>query len=99
MPPLPSAWAHKTGLSTEVGILEFWDIIILIIRGTCVDTVCSSLLQHGPREPIPVSWCCTSTYYFEDGPHGPGYGSGSRLRLPDWYFSNPGACLRCGTVD
>ena len=30
--------------------------------------------------------CCTSTYYFADGPHGPRNGSGSRPRLPGWYF-------------
>ena len=30
--------------------------------------------------------CCTSTYYFADGPHGPRHGSGSRPRLPGRYF-------------
>ena len=75
MLPLPSAWAHKTRLSTKTRILKLWDIIVPIIIGTCVDEVCSFLL-HGLGEPMSVLGCYTSTYYFTDGPHGQGMGRG-----------------------
>ena len=79
-------WAHETRLSTKAGISELWDITVPIINATCADAVCSSLPQHGLREPMSVSGCCTSSYYFADRPHGPGHGSRSRSRLPDRYL-------------
>ena len=102
MLPLLSTWAHETGLSTEAGISKLWDITVPIISGTYVDVVCSSLPQHGPGESMSVLGYCISNYYFVDGPHGPhrpGHGLGSRLRLPGRYFKDPMACLRCGTTD
>ena len=37
---LPSAWAHETRLSPEVGIPELWDSTVPIISGTGTNTVC-----------------------------------------------------------
>ena len=68
---LPSAQAYETGLSTEAGISELWDIIIPIISGTCANLVCSSLPLHGPGKPMQIPRCCISTYYFTYGPNGP----------------------------
>ena len=90
MLPLPSPWAHETRFSTEAGIPESWDIIVPIISGTCADAICSSLPQHGLREPISVPGCYTSTYFFAYGQHGPGHGSGLRSRPPGRYFRDQG---------
>ena len=99
MLPLPLAWAHETRLSTKAGIPELWDNAVLVISGTGADTVCSFSPQCGQEGPVSVLGCCTSTYYFADGPHGPRHGSGSRPRLPSQYFRDLGACLRRGTAN
>ena len=48
------------------------------------------------RAIVLVLRCCTSTYYFVDGPHGPGHGSRSRSRtgLIGRDFKDLEACLR-----
>ena len=40
---LPSAWTYEAGLLSEAGIPELWDTIALVVSGTCVDAVYSSL--------------------------------------------------------
>ena len=40
---LPLAWALEAGLSSEAGIQELWDNLVLVISGAYTDTVCSSL--------------------------------------------------------
>ena len=82
MLPLPPAWTYEVELTSEARIPGFWDSAIPSISGTGVDIVLSSLPQHGPGESMSVLRCCTRTYYFTDGPYGPGHGSGSRPRLP-----------------
>ena len=39
--PLPSAWICEARLPSEERILGFWDNTVLVISGTCTDTVCS----------------------------------------------------------
>ena len=82
----------------QARIPEFWDSAILIISGTCADAVCSSLPQHRPRENMSVPECCTSTYYFADGPYGLRHGSRSRTGPSSRDFRDPGACLRRDTT-
>ena len=40
---LPLAWTHETILPSEVGIVELWDTQVLVISGTFIDQICSSL--------------------------------------------------------
>ena len=96
---LSSTWAHEAELSLEAGILEIWDTTVPIVSGTCVDAVCSSIPQHGLGEPVSVPRCCTSTYYFADGPYGLVHGSRARTRLSSWDLGDPRACLHCDTTD
>ena len=82
---LPSAWENETGLSTEAGIPELWDIAVPIISGIDADTICSFSPQCGLEGPVSVSGCCTGAFYYTDRLERQGYGSGSgsksRLRL------------------
>ena len=59
-------------------VRKFEDGLRLSIQGKIIgaDAICSFLPQHGPGEPMSVRGCCTSTYYFADGPNGPKHGSG-----------------------
>ena len=97
--PLPSAWTYEAGLPSEARILGFWDSAIPVISGTGTDTICSFSPRCGPGEPMSVPRCCISTYYFVDGPYGPGLGLGSRPRLSGRYFKDLGAYLRCDIAD
>ena len=72
--PFPSTCTYKAGLLAEARISKLWDTTSSIVSGTCTDAVCSSLRQHEPGEVMKVPGCCTSTYYFADGPHGLGLG-------------------------
>ena len=99
MLPLPSAWTCEAGLPLEASIQELWDSVVPAISGTGANRVCSSLPKHGPGEPVLVPRCCTSTYYFVDGPHGQGHGSRSRTGLSGRDFRDLGACLRRDTSD
>ena len=96
---LPLARAHKTVLPLEVGIPGLWDTSVPVISGTCIDLVCSSLPRYGLREPVPVSGCCKTPYYFTIRPDGLGHGSRSRTGLTRRDFRDPGACLRHHTSD
>ena len=40
---LPSALTYDVGLPSKARILGFWDGIVPIISGTCMDTICSFL--------------------------------------------------------
>ena len=72
--------SYETVLPSKAGILELRDTTVLVLNGTCTDTVCSSFPQHGPREPVSVSGCSLGTGSFADRPDGPGHGSRSRWR-------------------
>ena len=78
--PWPPTWTHETRLSSEIGILELWDTLVLVVSGTCIDAVVFSLPHHGPGEPISVSGCYTGPYYFTVKSDGPGHGLRSRPR-------------------
>ena len=95
----PPAWTLETRLSSEARILELWDTLVLVISGTFADSFCSSLPHHGPREPVSVSGCYTSPYYFTIRSDGPRHGSRLRLGLIGRGFEDPGACLRHHTSD
>ena len=72
------------GLPSEVEILELW---VPVISGTCIDAICSSLSRNGLGKTILVP----STYYFVDGPHGPGHGSRSRTGVTGGDFRTQGS--------
>ena len=96
---LPPAWTHETRLPIKAGIPELWDTSVPIISGTCTDTVCLSLPQHGPREPISVRRCGTCTSYFTNRLERPGLRLRSGAGLTGWDFGDPRACLRHYTSD
>ena len=66
------------GLPIEAGIPGLWDTSVPIISETCTDTVCLSLHQHGPREPVSVPRFGIDTCYFVERP-GLGSRSGTGL--------------------
>ena len=86
---LPLAWTHETRLLTEARIPGLWDTSVPIISGTCTDTICLSLPQHGPGEPISVIRCDIGTGYFADKPERPGHGSRSGIGLIGQDFGEP----------
>ena len=75
---------------TTVGIPELWDTSVPVINGACIDAICSSLPYHGARKTVSVLRCCTSTYYFVEGPHGLGHGSRLRTGLTGRDFRDQG---------
>ena len=96
---LPPALTHEMGLPTKAGIPGLWDTSIPIISGTCTYTVCLSLPQHKPGEPVSVLACGTGTDYFVDKPERSGHGSRSATGLTGRDFGDLGACLNHYTSD
>ena len=64
----------RRDLPKEAGILGLWDTSVPIISGTCTDTVCLSLPQHGLGELVSVPGCDTCIGYFIDKLERPGHG-------------------------
>ena len=87
---LPPAWTDETGLPTEAGIQGLWDTSVPIISGTCTDTVCLSLPQHGPRKPISVPRCGIGTSYFVNRPERSEHGLRSGTGLTGRDFGDQG---------
>ena len=78
---LPSAWTYEKGFPNEAGISELWDTSVLVINGTCIDTVCSFLPQYGPGEHVSVPGCFTNTNHVTSASERPEYGSRMRTGL------------------
>ena len=97
--PFSLAWTHETNLSSETRILGLCDALVLVISGTCTDSICSSLPHYGPGELVSIPGCCTRAYYFTDKSYGPTHGSRSRVRLTSQDFKDLGVCLRHHTSD
>ena len=88
--------------SNEAGIPGLWDISVLIISETCIDTVCLSLPQYRPGEPVSVSGCDTCIGYFADRLERPEHWlrSGTGLTgLTGQDFGDLRVCLRHYTLD
>ena len=58
---LPAVLTHEEGLSSETGILGFWDNTVPISGRTREDTVYSSTARYSPEEPVFVIGSCTGT--------------------------------------
>ena len=87
---MAQAWTLEMGLPSKAGILELWDTTVPVISGACINTVYSSIPCHGLGKTVSVPGCCISTYYFVDGPHGPGHGSRSKTGLTGRDFKDLG---------
>ena len=85
---------HEAEFSTYIRVSRSGDTTVPIISGTCANSVCSSLPQHGPGEQVLVSGCDTGIGCFTDRLEGQEHGSRLRAECTGRDFGDLRVCLR-----